>query len=284
LARKQKASETEKSRPWRQRVALAVRVSIVILPLALLALLAYWAFSSPSGGVFALSQVEFEGLVELDKSALEKRVERHLSRNILQIDLDKVRQSVEGASWVKSALVRRRLPDQLVIAIEERRPAAVAQIGKQMMLVDSEGVLLGQLDPGDPLPESPLVIGLLDPTTENAQQQNIQRMQRYLEVVQDLSAGEQDYSRGLSEIDVSNPKRVAVVPSDEPVPVRLGAEDFRRRYQVFLSQRELYLEYKRKHGRIDEVDVSFDKQIIFKTPSQSENAVNLQPPASGTGL
>lgn len=284
MARKQKASDTDKSRPWRRWLALAVRTSLVALPAALLALLAYWAFSSPHGGVFALSQIEFEGLEKLDKSSLEKRVERHLSRNILQIDLDRIRQSVEGASWVKSALVRRRLPDQLVISIEERRPVAVAQIGKQMMLVDAEGVLLGQLDPGDPLPESPVVIGLLDHQAENVQQGNVQRMQRYLEVIHDLSAGEPDYSRSLSEIDVSNPKRVAVVPSDEPVPVRLGAEDFRRRYQVFLSQRELYLEYKRKHGRIDEVDVSFDKQIIFKTPSQSENAVNLQPPANGTGL
>ena len=128
------------------------------------------------------------------------------------------------------------------------------------------------------------MVGLLNPQAEDASQQNTRRMKMYLRVIEDLSLGEPDYALSVSEVDVSNLKRVAVVPSDEPVPVYLGDQDFRRRYQVFESQRELYFEYKRKHGRIDEVDVSFEKRIIFKTPSQSENAVNLQPPASGTGL
>lgn len=283
MARKQKASETAQPRPWRRRIALAVRTVILALPLALLAAAAYWAYSSPSG-VFALSKVEFEGLEQLKRSDLETRIRPKLSHNILQIDLDEIRYSIEQASWVKIAVVRRRLPDQLIISIQERKPAAVAQVGKQMMLVDADGVLLGRLDPGDPLPQGPVVIGLLDPEEKEARQKNTQRMHRYLEVIQDLAAGQPDYARSVSEVDVSNLNRVAVVPSDEPVPIRLGDRDFRRRYQVFLSQKELYFEYKRKHGRIDEVDVSFERQIIFKTPSQSKNAVNLQPPANGTGL
>ncbi len=284
MAKKQTASSASRWASWRGRIALALRIAAVAAPTLVVALTAYWAFTSAGGGIFALSKVEYQGLSKLHRSSLDKRIERSLSRNILQLDLEKIRRSVEGASWVKSAVVRRRLPNQLVISVVERRPAAVAQVGSKMMLVDPEGVLLGQLDPGDPLPEGPVVVGLLNPTEGNAVQQNRQRMQMYLQVIQDLSLGEPDYARRVSEVDVSNLKRVAVIPSDEPVPVYLGDQQFRRRYQVFESQRELYLEYKRKHGRIDEVDVSFEKRIIFKTPAENEKAVNLQPPASGTGL
>ena len=49
--------------PWRSRLAFGFRCSIYILPLALLSLGAYYAYTSPSGGdYFALNRVDFDGL------------------------------------------------------------------------------------------------------------------------------------------------------------------------------------------------------------------------------
>lgn len=280
MARRKK--DTPQNGGLTKRLLRALRLGAVILLPLLALVVAYRVFTSPSGGVFAISRIEFEGLEKLDDTTLEKRIQESVTGNIFRVDLDEIRRQVESASWVKSAVVRRRLPNRLVISIEERRPTAVAQIGQEMILVDQDGVLLGRQDPGFPLPEGPVVVGLADPRAKDAQSRNSERMQMYLQVVEDLSRGEVDLAQTISEIDVSNLKRVAVVPTDEPVLVCLGDQEFRKRYEVFQAQRPLYNEYKKKHGRIDEVDVSFDRRIIFKTPSKSRNAVELKPPASGT--
>ncbi|MEE8587690.1 MAG: hypothetical protein V3T83_22870, partial [Acidobacteriota bacterium] len=60
MARNQKAAAAKQGSSWRSRIAFAVRVGALTLPAALAALAAYWAFASPSGGLFELYKIEFE--------------------------------------------------------------------------------------------------------------------------------------------------------------------------------------------------------------------------------
>lgn len=77
---------------------------------------------------------------------------------IFGVDIDAVRQSLAALPWVKDARLSRRLPDTLVVTLEERTPAALWQNRGKLALIDSAGVLLTEenLEPWKALP---LVVG-----------------------------------------------------------------------------------------------------------------------------
>ncbi|MFQ5742128.1 MAG: cell division protein FtsQ/DivIB [Acidobacteriota bacterium] len=63
-------------------------------------------------------------------------------RNLLALDLPRLRQSIEALPGVRRAAVRRLLPDGLVVSIEPRQPRAILQIADRSYAIDSEGVVL----------------------------------------------------------------------------------------------------------------------------------------------
>jgi len=77
---------------------------------------------------------------------------------ILGLDLPTLRAQVEGVGWVKSATVARLLPDTIVVAVAERPRLAVWQAGGVASVVDSDGFVIPEADPGR-FPNLPLVVG-----------------------------------------------------------------------------------------------------------------------------
>lgn len=65
---------------------------------------------------------------------------------ILTFDPATARERVEKIGWVKSAVVERRFPDQVIVYLQERRPAAIWQHKNQYHLVDLEGEVINRKD------------------------------------------------------------------------------------------------------------------------------------------
>ncbi len=108
---------------------------------------------------FAVTRVELRGLNRLNPSDVTKTALDQPSQAMPLIDLDEIRaRLIARYRWIREVRVHRRLPDTLVVEIEERVPAAVWQHGRQLRLVDGEGVELQALR-GDALPNLPLVVG-----------------------------------------------------------------------------------------------------------------------------
>lgn len=106
-----------------------------------------------------VEQVDIVGLRHMDRETVYAlALQDQRSRAIFSVDLEAVRQSLLRYGWVEDARVSRRLPDTLVVAITERRPAAVWQDNGQLTLIDANGVLLAPADGAD-VAGLPLVIG-----------------------------------------------------------------------------------------------------------------------------
>ena len=63
---------------------------------------------------------------------------------ILMLDPAAARDRIESLPWVREAWVQRRLPDTVLIRIEERRPLALWQNEQRLTLIDDEGEVLGE--------------------------------------------------------------------------------------------------------------------------------------------
>ena len=77
---------------------------------------------------------------------------------IVGLDLKAMRLRIEQVGWVKAARVERLLPDSIAIDITPRETLAVWQHGARTEVVDSDGKVISEADPGR-FAELPLVVG-----------------------------------------------------------------------------------------------------------------------------
>jgi cell division septal protein FtsQ len=252
---------------------LTARVTLVV---ALVSAMLYGVLLfnnlTTSARTFHLQGVTFQGLEHADEDRLQQLVQQGVSTNVLTVKLSEVRELVEAESWIRAAVVRRRLPNQLEVYVQERIPEAVAAIDGELTIVDAHGVALAPFGLGFEYLDRPILRGLVSSVVEGARALNARRMQVYLQILGELDAGDEDYAGSISEVDVSDVSRVKVIPSQEPVPVLLGDRDYLQRYETFISRMDLVQEVKNKHGRIDWIDVTFDHRIIIHTPREKDQS------------
>lgn len=107
---------------------------------------------------FRVEQVDVQGIKRADAATVYAYALDQQSRAMPLVDLEEVRGKLMTIGWVADARVSRRLPDTLVVHVVERKAAAVWQHQGQLMLIDSEGVLLEPVS-AEAMPDLPLVIG-----------------------------------------------------------------------------------------------------------------------------
>jgi cell division protein FtsQ len=107
---------------------------------------------------FTLQQVQVQGAPELAKADILRAAGLAKGQPILGLNMDDLRKRIEAAGWVKEAKIVRLLPDTLVIAVTPRAPVAVWQHLGVAKVVDGEGKVIGDADPGR-FPDLPLVVG-----------------------------------------------------------------------------------------------------------------------------
>jgi len=108
---------------------------------------------------FGLEKVEMEGQRLRTKDDLLARAGIKMGQNVFTIDLDAARTKMLGDPYVEHATLARRLPDTIIVDIEERVPAAVVVIGQVPYLVTRDGVTFKRLEVGDPSDLPVITIG-----------------------------------------------------------------------------------------------------------------------------
>ncbi len=106
-----------------------------------------------------LRRVNIQGASDEAKPAIQAALDLQAGQAITGIDLDAVREQVEGVGWVKEARIVRLLPDTLVIAVTEHDRLAVWQTAGRNVVIDADGKVISGADAGR-YPNLPLVVGL----------------------------------------------------------------------------------------------------------------------------
>jgi len=88
------------------------------------------------------------------------------------------------------------------------------------------------------------------------------RMQIYRTLLQQLDSEGGNYSKALSEVDLSDPDDVKITTSDgdNSVLVHLGASDFLPRYKIFLANVQ---QWRQQYQTLHSVDLRYDRQVIL---------------------
>lgn len=198
-------------------------------------------------------RVTVMGRDQLDPHDILEAIGPVIGISILQVDLDAARSRVESLGWVRSASVRRLLPDTLQVSVLERSPSAVWQMSGKLQLIDQTGAIIREVSAYE-FANLPLIVGAGAPdaasevlTALSAHEEikamtaalvrvSERRWNMRLRNAADIKLPEEDLPRalatvarlqaadglldqGIEYIDLSDPERMVIRKKGEPAAV-----------------------------------------------------------------
>jgi cell division septal protein FtsQ len=207
---------------------------------------------------FNVSRVALTPTDHASQADLKRIAERSRGRNIFTLDLARLEGDLGKVRWVKSAAVKRVLPDRLLVAIEESEPKGLALINGRVQLIDGQGVpidLYNAVAAGEL--SMPIFTGLDDIRTLRGRQQ----VARGFDFVAWLDATHPGLAADISEIDLAHDDRIALTMNDGGPLVRVNPEDYGANLDRWLAMRGWLATH---FGDGAYVDLRFHDRIAFQ--------------------
>jgi cell division septal protein FtsQ len=240
-------------------VPSALKFVLVILVLITL-VVGYRVAASAS--LFQARNIDVTGTTRTSAEEIEGLTRRAVARTgVWRADLSAISAELGKLPGVRRAIVTRVLPDRLRVRVTERVPIAVVRTAAgHFVWVDDESVALGEMKPDDPMP-SFFIRGWNEDGTDEARKENIERVQRYLEVVREWAAV--GLSERVSEVNLTDTRdvRAQLAGNDSQIEVRLGGQELGKRLKIALENLDLYKQTPRGSS-ITYVDLQTGRVII----------------------
>jgi cell division protein FtsQ len=190
-------------------------------------------------------------------------------QSILTLDLQEWRNTLRKSPWVHDASLRRRLPSTVEIAVTERQPMGIGRVGRELFLVDARGVIIDEYGPTHAEFDLPIIDGLRSAPGGGAAVIDENRAVLAARLLAAVHA-RRDFSRRISQIDVSNARDAVVVLEGETALIRLGDDNFVERLQAYVDLAPAL------HARIPDieyVDLRFDGRVYVRPVAGSARMV-----------
>jgi cell division protein FtsQ len=232
------------------------------LSLVAVALYAGWRGTALVLGAtsFQVSRVSVRGNERLATGEVLAILEGLRGRNILTVGIAEWQQRLLASPWVEAATVRRMLPSQIEVTISERRPMAVARLGKSLYLVDARGNVIDEYGPTYSDLDLPIVDGLAARPSDSEGAVDSRRATLAARVISSLET-RPDVGKRVSQIDVSDAHDAVVMLDGDSTMLRLGEQDFVDRIQGYL---ELAPALRERVADIDYVDLRFGERLYVR--------------------
>lgn len=94
----------------------------------------------------AVETVYAVGRTETDRADIVSALGIDIGDPIMSFDPEEARQNLEALGWVRAATVRRNLPGTVIVQLEEREAIAIWQHEQRFVLIDRDGVEIGEKD------------------------------------------------------------------------------------------------------------------------------------------
>lgn len=97
---------------------------------------------------FTVENILVEGRVHTDAKILKAIVSVQKGDPLFAFNPDTAREQLKDINWIRDVHVERRLPDTIYIGIQEKKPLALWQTGKDLKLLDEQGGVIAEEDLG----------------------------------------------------------------------------------------------------------------------------------------
>jgi len=205
---------------------------------------------------FSVRQVLVSGVTAAPPEKIKQVTDRSLGSNIFSADLEDLQQKLEALPWIKVASVKRRIPDVLLIQVEERAPEVLVKLGGVVYLADGEGVVLDRFGPQYADDDFPILTGL-----EGCGRETLKRkIQLGAAFVNFLYRTRPALADQVSEVGLDQDNLLEVRLNDGGAPLRVSPEAFELNLDNYLAVRNYIAA---NYGRVEYVDLRWKDRITI---------------------
>ena len=170
---------------------------------------------------FRVGRILWTGVEYAPEREIRKVTAPFVGKNIFGADLDALEAKLEAQPWIKTARAKRRIPDALLIQIEERVPEVLVRVHDGIYLADGEGMLLDRFGPEYADYDFPVLTGL-----DRAGRDTLKRkIQKGAAFVNFLYRTRPQLADQVSELDLEHDDDIDVTLNDGGPPLR-SSPDF----------------------------------------------------------
>ncbi|HOX42620.1 MAG TPA: FtsQ-type POTRA domain-containing protein [Myxococcota bacterium] len=166
--------------------------------------------------------IEVHGATRTHREELLRLADLREGSNVFAVDLASAEERLLRHPWVRRAVVRRVVPDRLVVEIEEHQPAALVAL-EDLYVADSEGRLFKRLQPADGL-DLPVLTGFDRDTFRREPERVAQGVRACLGLLRAIEANTCLAERRVAEVHHDELTGLGLTLDPGAVSVRLGRE------------------------------------------------------------
>ncbi|MBG0765723.1 MAG: FtsQ-type POTRA domain-containing protein [Tissierellales bacterium] len=128
--------KSKKKKPKKRRLFFLVFILLILLAF-------YIVFETD---FFYIKEVLVDNNKVLTDDYIKEKTDINKTHNIFLVEIENIKNNLEKETYIKNAEVKRKLPDKIIINIEERKGIISYDYNSKRYLLDFDGVVLKEIE------------------------------------------------------------------------------------------------------------------------------------------
>lgn len=180
-------------------------------------------------------------------------------KDLLRLNLKGIGEHILQNPWVETVHVKRYLPDGISIAITEREPLAIVNMGF-IYYLDKKGTVFKVLNQGDKL-DFPVVTGFSEEELNSDPNGSREALKSVCELLNILREKGAFILADVSEIHYDKGFGFTMFTASGALPVKIGSSDFAAKIDRFSR---IYRDVMAQRPTLQYIDLDYNDKIIVK--------------------
>ena len=236
------------------------KITLGLAGVVMAALIIFWAYRALcSATFFRLKTIEVSSSKRLTREEILAIGGIEPGRNLARLNLKLVGEQLALNPWVETVHIRRYFPDTLSIAITEREPLAVVNMGF-IYYLDKKGNVFKVLNHGDRL-DYPVITGFSEEDLNKDPAATKEALKATCELLAILREKGAFILADVSEIHYDKGYGFTMFTASDALPVKIGLGDFGAKVERFAR---IYTELMAQRSTLQYIDPDYIDKIIVK--------------------
>lgn len=220
---------------------------------------------------FNLTQIDIEGNQKVSEEEILEKARMKLGTNIFRTDLGRIEDQIREDKRIKDVGVRRKLPNRVLIEVEEKKPALWMNLpdGLYGLSQDQEIIPLEEEDFDGDFPvvtdlASLSVLGERDKSAGLYQRWTNVKAKFALDFYETLLQEDSSFLEIISEISLCDKTNLVLYLIPRGTQVNMGKDNFKKK----IKRVKTILQYEEKSEYLVCIDLRFKEQVVLRKSAQ----------------
>ena len=234
--------------------------TILVLVVAVVALLCHVGYGyMMETSLLTLREVTIEGCQKTFKKEILSMTQLDRRRNMLSIDLAKLRSKVEANPWIERAEIRRIFPDRISIKITERKPVAIILLD-HLYYIDGQGVIFTRVPKGHQI-DHPILTGLHRDDFKAHPNEAWGLVFKALRLIRLTEGREVLSQKEISEIHMDKAFGISIYTYNGAIEIKFGLDLYEAKWKRL---ERVWRHLRKRSLKPAYIDCNYEKRVIVK--------------------